>query len=119
MLYLAEHPATAAMEMLVHVEGELPDDLVLLTVEVPDEKDLYGEIRAESLPAGWDSNPSSPAAAAIGDAFIREQRYLGIYVPSVILPEARNLLVNPLHPSMDRVYRALERPFQYDPRLRP
>lgn len=119
MVYLAEHPATSAMEVLVHVEGELPDDLVLIKLQLPDDAGLYLEVDPQSLPPGWDTEPSSPEAAAFGDRFVAEGQYLGMFVPSVLMPEERNLILNPAHQAMNSVRVLNERPFQYDPRLGP
>jgi len=54
-----------------------------------------------------------------GAAFLRSARALGLIVPSAIVPEARNIMLNPLHPRFADVRFALARPFVFDQRLRP
>jgi len=54
-----------------------------------------------------------------GAAFLRSARALGLIVPSAIVPEARNIMLNPLHPRFAEARFALARPFVFDQRLRP
>lgn len=107
LVYLADHPALAVLEVVVHLDlspEDLPDDYVLLRVALPDEPppDLPGAI-VETRAAGdrW--------LASLSSALLR--------VPSVIVPHATNLLLNPLHPAA-HVARVVEStPFHFDPRL--
>ncbi len=54
----------------------------------------------------------------IGDAWIRAQRSLALRVPSAVVPEEYNLLVNPVHPRFSelRIIGSPE-PVVFDPRL--
>ena len=57
----------AAMEKLVHAGSILPPDLVVVRIELPDDKDLFDIPDPSVLPKGWNALPGSPAAAAYGD----------------------------------------------------
>jgi len=70
------------------------------------------------LPEGWNALPGSPAAAAYGDAFLKKAERLGLIVPSAVIPEARNIVINPGHPRMGEVMMEAVRDFTFDPRLR-
>lgn len=118
-IYAGLTPELAALEKLVHTGRFLPPDLVLVRIELPDDRDLYLEPGPKKLPAGWDALPSSPAAAAFGDTFLREMAKLGMVVPSAVMPEARNIIINPGHPAMAQVTMTIVRGFAFDPRLRP
>lgn len=109
----------AAFEKLVHTGSVLPEDLVVVMVSLPDNDELYARPRQEDLPTGWNSLPSSPAAAAYGDGFLAKGEHLGLIVPSSIIPEASNILINPGHPSMADVTMEILRKFTFDSRLRP
>jgi RES domain-containing protein len=106
MLYLAEHPALAALELRVHLDLPfelLPADFVLMQVEVPN-----GPIIGFEVPA---------ATAAAGDTWLAEARSVTMQVPSVLMPHAWNVLLNPHHPEATQaVIRGIE-PFGFDPRL--
>ena len=55
---------------------------------------------------------------AIGDRLLNENRALAMAVPSVVLADSINVLLNPLHPRAVEL-RIIERqPFKFDPRLR-
>lgn len=107
----------AAFEKLVHMGTVLPLDLVVVRLDLPDAAALYEAPRLEHLPGGWSDLPSSPAAAAFGDAFLARGDRLGLIVPSAIIPEASNVLINPGHARMVDVTIEIIRDFMFDPRL--
>ncbi len=72
MVYLADHPALALLEVLVHLDVAL--------VDLPDD-------------------------------------YVMLRVPSVIVPQAFNYLLNPLHPAAATARVMHSEPFRFDPRL--
>lgn len=117
-IYAGLTPEISALEKLVHTGPILPRDLVLVRIVLPESPGLYDEPAISDLPAGWDALPGSPAAAAFGDAFLRAGKHLGLVVPSAVMPEARNIVVNPVHPAMGKVRFEIVRGFDFDPRLR-
>jgi RES domain-containing protein len=90
----------------------------VVRLDLPDDAGLCDEPRLEDLPKGWSDLPSSPVAAAFGDAFLAKGNRLGLIVPSAIIPEASNILINPGHPRMPDVAMEILREFTFDPRLR-
>lgn len=98
IVYLADHPASALLEVLVHLEvdaAELPDVLQLLAIDVPD--DIAPEsIESANLPADWKQHFS--VTRALGDRWLREDGSALLRVPSAIVPAAFNFLLNPAHP---------------------
>lgn len=108
----------AAMEKLVHTGSILPLDLVVVRIELPDDDSLYEKPPIKSLPKGWDDTPSSPDAAAYGDAFLLKGEKLGMIVPSAIIPEASNIVINPAHPRIGDMKMKTVRKFMFDPRLK-
>jgi RES domain-containing protein len=107
VLYLAEHPALAALEVRVHLDLPfelLPDDFALMRVLLPD-----GLITAAAEPRS--------GTVAAGDAWLAEARSVALRVPSVLLPYAWNVLLNPRHTDVTRVSIGSIEPFQFDPRL--
>lgn len=119
MVYAASHLSLSALEYLVHIDVEdAPSDLLALAIEVPDDA---GEmvLSARDLPDGWRGMPPPPACAQLGDQWIAKNEALLLRVPSVIIPEETNVLLNPAHPRAAEVRVARIRPFAYDPRLLP
>ena len=116
-MYAASHLSLAALEYLVHIDPEdAPADLVALRLDVPDDAtELVYE--AAALPAGWRETPPPPQCQAIGDEWAGSGEHLLLRVPSVLVPEESNVLVNPAHPDAAQVRVCGSRPFSYDLRL--
>lgn len=117
-IYAGLTPEIAAMEKLVHTGDLLPQDLVLVLIELPDALGLYQRHAAGDLPAGWDALPSSTAAIALGDEFLLATTHLGMIVPSAVMPEASNVVLNPNHPEFSAVSMKVVRQFEFDSRFR-
>jgi RES domain-containing protein len=115
--YAASHLSLAVLELLVHTDPDtLPADLVAHTVEAPD--DLPAErVDAASLPPDWREVPDHPACRALGDAWLAAARTPLLAVPSAVVPEETNWLLNPRHPAAARVRAVRARPFSFDARL--
>jgi|CXWL01.1.fsa_nt_gi RES domain-containing protein len=53
----------------------------------------------------------------IGDSFLTAKKSLLLKVPSAIIPDEYNILINPLHPDCKKVKIIKAAPFQFDARL--
>lgn len=107
VVYLSEHPALAALEVLVHLDltvDLLPDDYVLLQVALPDEP-LF---RVASV-------PEEPRA--VGDQWLQNGVTAVLRVPSAIIPSTTNLLLNPLHGNSASASIIGKEPSAFDERL--
>ncbi|AOK21665.1 hypothetical protein WK67_02655 [Burkholderia ubonensis] len=118
VVYLAEHPALALLETLVHLEiasvAQLPNGYQLLRVEVPDSV-AVAEIAEHDAPADWRTNPDWTKGA--GTEWLQTKPSALLRVPSAVVPHAHNFLLNPLHPAVAeiRVAEILQTP--YDSRI--
>lgn len=61
--------------------------------------------------------PTSAAAASFGGAWLASGKQLGMIVPSAIVPEEGNVIINTRHPDYVRVELTLVRPFTFDGRV--
>lgn len=116
-IYAGLTPEIAALEKLVHTGDILPADLVLARIDLPDDQALYLRYDVTLLPKGWNALPSSISAVGIGDTFLRDGEYLAMIIPSAVMPEAFNVVINPAHPAFATVTIAVVRPFEFDSRL--
>jgi RES domain-containing protein len=117
IVYLADHPASAVLEMLVHMDRDLfPASYRLLRVIVP-ETIAIDAVGADTLSSDWRNQPA--ATREIGDQWLDRCSSALLQVPSVIVPSARNFLLNPAHPDAAgfSVAEVIDAPF--DPRLLP
>ena len=117
VVYLADHPATAGFEILVHARGAqlLINHYVFFEAEIPD--DLILMVDLANLPSGWNANPHTNASTDFGDAWLTSMASLALYVPSAVVPRAFNILLNPDHPDFDKVTIDSPEPFRFDRRL--
>lgn len=118
MVYCTTALSLAALEVFVHLDpDDLPDDLVAIRAELPD--DLPPEVvDVATLPAGWNRTPGSATLQDIGSAWVAASRGVALSVPSAIIPAERNVLLNPGHPDLARIVRHPPERFVFDPRLR-
>ncbi|WP_411875749.1 RES family NAD+ phosphorylase [Vulcanococcus limneticus] len=116
-VYLGMTPEITVLEVLVHLNGVLSAPLILCGYDVPDTAGLIAEADPTALPEGWNAIPHRQASAAFGGDWLRAGEQLGLLLPSVVVPQARNLLLNPLHPAMAQVALVHQEPFRLDARL--
>ncbi len=69
------------------------------------------------LPADWRSLPASDALARMGTSWARRLESAVLSVPSAVVPEERNYLLNPAHLQFREIAFGPARPFAFDPRL--
>lgn len=85
----------------------------LMRIEVPD---IYtGEPVLVSVKPGWQKDLGY--SQFIGDSFLKLKKSLLLRVPSAIIPDENNILINPLHPNSKKLKIIDASPFQFDSRL--
>lgn len=115
-MYCGTTIALCSLEKFVHLGvGPLPP-LVLVAVDIPDDTAAWQPDPA-ALPPGWDALPMSTAAQAFGGKWLAGNTALAMRVPSAIVPEECNLVLNPRHPAFAQVALAIVRPFSFDARM--
>lgn len=120
MLYASESRALACLETVVHLNaGGLPLNRYLVEIEVPDDSWAAAPIETgNSLKVGWDAQPAGRVSIGFGSDWARAGSSLLLFVPSAIVPEETNILVNPQHPDRPRLRARKVRKWVYDPRLK-
>ena len=117
MVYTAQSRALALLEAVVHI-GKVPDaGYCVATIDIPDNSIEVFPI--EKLPADWNKNPSPDYLKSIGDYFIKTGKYLALQIPSVLMMEECNYLLNPAHPQSNKIHIVAQRPIGVDDRLFP
>ena len=117
VVYLAESPAGALTETLVHLELDaqhLPASYKLLKVEAPDDVAVQ-QVGESDLPAGWKKDML--ITRTIGDEWLAAQTTALLRVPSVIVPETNNYLLNPRNPDAVRLKIVSHQGYPWDERL--
>jgi len=118
VIYTSEHASLAAWEKIVHVTSfeNLPKNLLLVKIELPDRIEIQS-VPHKVLVKGWDSFPFALGTVDYGTTFLHKQEHLALKVPSVIIPDEFNIILNPLHPDI-RDCKIISRvPFVFDLRV--
>lgn len=94
IVYLAETPAAALLEVCVHTSAnDVPPEFTLLRIDGPD-IDLPS-VAVEALPEDWRTRLE--ATRDLGTAWLERNESAALRVPSAIVPQTMNCLFNPLH----------------------
>ena len=121
VLYTSANPSLCSWEYFAHqVSGnEWPMDLKLLKIEIPDNHNAIIKIPLNKLPIGWNRLTYQKNVRETARLRLISQNLLGIWVPSVIIPEDLNLILNPSYPDYKGLIKRKEIiPFEYDERFK-
>jgi len=119
MVYTSQTRALACLETVVHLNAVgLPLNRYLVALTIPDA--LWAAAQrttAASLSVGWDAEPPGRVSIQFGDTWIATGSSALLFVPSVIVPEEFNVLINPGHPDSAAITAVKVRKWLYDTRL--
>lgn len=118
IIYVAEHASLAAWEKIVHVASfaNLQKDLLLVKLEIPERIEILN-VPPNILVKGWDQFPYSSETMNFGTSFLRKKECLALRVPTVIIPDEFNIILNPLHPDIFSCKVISTVPFIFDRRI--
>jgi|ERR1035438_7654452 RES domain-containing protein len=115
VVYLAESPAGALLETCVRTSNnDIPPSFTLLRVSGPDIP--FDEIVAASLQADWPQR--AEITRDLGSAWLMRGSSALLRVPSALVPETANFLLNPQHADAALFSIEMSIPYPYDERLK-
>jgi RES domain-containing protein len=117
VVYCAQSPAAALLEILVHFEiglQDLPVRYRLLKIEAPNEVHVE-HVSFDQLPADWPEK--AELTRALGDGWLAKDSAALLSVPSAIVPETFNVLLNPAHQDAKHIVIVQAGEHVIDPRL--
>lgn len=103
-LYTASTRALAMLETLAHTPVQLLSAKAysILSIEVPDDAGIE-TISVKKLKLNWDAWDVQFYTQKMGDAFLKANQNLLLQVPSVLVHEEYNFIVNPKHPAASKM----------------
>ncbi|MBW1801384.1 MAG: RES family NAD+ phosphorylase [Deltaproteobacteria bacterium] len=102
VVYTAGSLALASLEILVNIPNDqLLQQLVRIPVEFSPK--FVSEIDVTILTDHWDGYPASHETKLIGDQWVKNRHSVILKVPSAIIPEEFNYLINPYHPDFKKL----------------
>ncbi len=113
-VYTSDSLALCSLEIFVHLPSyTLLAGFVYITVVF--DSDLVVQA---PLINGWDERPISKISQAIGDQWVKECRSSILRVPSVLMPDGHNYLININHPDFKKIKIGGPQPLNFDPRFK-
>jgi len=119
IVYTSETRALATLEVSVHLDlsEDLPNDRYFVEIEIPDDITIL-EVQLQDLPVSWDAKPPSSSTQTIGDDFVFYNEAAILKVPSSIIPQEFNYLLNPNHKDASRIKVLSKTKMKFDSRLK-
>jgi len=116
VVYVATTRSLAALEMAVHLDrSTVLSSFVLISCEF-DER-IVTAVAQDTFPAQWRRDPPLPELAQIGDGWARAAQSAALAIPSAIIEQETNFLLNPNHPDFSKIRIGDPEDFEFDPRL--
>ncbi len=118
VVYTSFHLSLCVLEAFVHLPPLLRTNLPEMAawIEVPDEASRLNIGLAE-LPSNLAGEDAEKRCRQLGDEWLAAREHLVCTMPSMIVPQERNLTLNPVHPLMAKVKIVSIERFLFDPRL--
>ena len=117
MIYAAESRALCIAELAMHLPlGLVPQNYSFVSFKIPDSIPVLA-LSKKQLPKNWNEYPHPNETQEIGDRFIKESKYLVMKVPSVVVNDEYNYLLNPRHPLMKKIVVSDLVEFKFNERL--
>jgi len=117
VVYASEHLAMAAQERFVHLPRPLPHSSRFVKFRLNFGRLAITRMLESNLPPDWRTEPLSVSTQAMGDGWVASASSAILAVPSVLIPEETNFVLNPGHPDFARIEISPAEPFAFDPRL--
>ncbi|NER12784.1 RES domain-containing protein [Leptobacterium flavescens] len=116
-VYTSENVSLCYLEIVMHLDisEDLPDDRILVHIEIPDEIEISEE---KKLPKNWNSFPYNSGTQEIFTKFCNERKGAVLKVPSAIVGSEYNFVINPLHPDAAKIKIVKIEKFSFDKRLK-
>jgi RES domain-containing protein len=119
VVYSAANIALATLETVHYLSGGgLPLNRYLVRIDIPDAIWAARQV-LDPLPGGWDAISAGLAARTAGDAWIAAGATALLLVPSVIVPDEYNVLINPQHGDTSSIVATTLKRWIYDSRFFP
>lgn len=118
VIYTAESRALACLENVVHRNSHgLNDNFRTILIEAPDTLPVKIFERKNLIP-NWHVFANMPYTQQLGEEWVKSNETAILRVPSVVIPEECNFILNPAHPDFRQVKYLRAEPFEFDSRIK-
>ena len=103
VIYCAESIALAFLENMIRRQGVgFNEDFKTVILQIPDELKIQ-KVNPGDLPAGWRKFSDYSKCQPIGNEWFDEGTFPILKVPSAVLPESFNYVINAMHPDCKKI----------------
>lgn len=116
-VYASENLSTAVLETLVHIDpNHFSNNFVYIKAEIPDSIPM-DEVFLDDLPNDWQSRFEDHELQQVGAEWIARGTSAILMVPSAVVPQERNVVINPEHEDFDKIVFSPAEAYTFDTRL--
>ena len=117
MLYFSQNLSLSLLEIIVHVEyAKLPLDYSFLEVEIPDSS-IKNIQSIDFIEPKWSTEAAVNQLQMLGSNWLKRKESLAMRVPSAVMHQENNILINPLHKDIAKLKIIKMDKMDFDPRL--
>jgi RES domain-containing protein len=117
VVYTSSSLALATLELLVHLGVKAsPKAHVAIAADIP-EIIAIEQVDKSDLPSDWRKDPPPSTLANIGQEWVSKSKSAVLQIPSAVIDEEWNYLLNPQHPDFAQIIIGTVKDFQFDSRL--
>jgi RES domain-containing protein len=118
MIYTADSLALAALEIIVHLPDKGLFNKIFLRIPVRFDAGMVISLESSRIPRDWNSFPVPESTQDIGTQWALDKKSAVLKVPSTIIREEYNYLINPEHPDFKKISIGAPARFVFDPRVK-
>ncbi len=119
VIYAASSRSLSSLEMVVHRSAIRPkSQYIMMIIEVPDSPEFCEFLAPSQLPGDWRKISGYAASQRLGSEWYRSKRSLVLGVPSAVIPQEHNFILNTKHEDFEESVVLIEREaYFWDERL--
>ena len=103
VIYTGSSRSLSSLELVVHRSSIKPSLVYkVMIIYVPDKEELYNQVSLKLLPKNWRSIRAYPILQEIGANWYQKKETLILKIPSAIIPQEYNYIINTSHPDFEK-----------------
>ena len=104
VIYAGSSRSLSTLELIVHRNAVIPEIAYrIMVLSLPDDDSYYTQVLTKDLPDSWRSIRAFAQLQQMGSQWYLQQTSLILKVPSVIIPNEYNFVINTKHPDYHKV----------------
>lgn len=117
LLYFSQNLSLCLLEIIVHVDyAELPLDYSFIEAEIP-ENAIKTIKSIDFIEPKWSTEKAVAQLQMLGSSWLKKKESLAMKVPSAVLNQENNILINPSHEDFSKLKIIKTGKMDFDPRL--